>query len=389
MPTPIQLQEINVVPFNITELTTCTLDGNGVLDTLLRTTRVNLREEFDKGRITGHEYATAFVDTYVATLGTAANYVMSRYELPLKLMNMELQNKVVEGQLSKIPEELNLLRKQVLAQVELTNLTRAQIEQLEAELSKIPHQIAILKKELVLASAKGSLSNLEVDKATTELELKVPIEISNLTKQGDILTAQATKLADELLKTPIEIEMLGKQVASLDAQIAQTTAKTTLVPQELLQLTAQTNQTIKQTSLLDKDLLLKEGQLLIQTEELAISRAKLLNTAKELELLAANVASQEAQSLLYAQKVVSEKAQVDSTVVGTGSIIDLNNKVLMGQSDAYKRDAEQKATKLILDTWTTRVNAGTAGEFPDTANVQDTNVGKAVAAMLLGIGITV
>jgi hypothetical protein len=61
---------------SISNLTTGTTDGDGVLDVLLRTAKAHLQEERDANRITGKEYASAFVALYQATLQSAGIYLV-------------------------------------------------------------------------------------------------------------------------------------------------------------------------------------------------------------------------------------------------------------------------------------------------------------------------
>lgn len=95
--------------------------------------------------------------------------------------------------------------------------------------------------------------------------------------------------------------------------------------------------------------------------------------------------------LIYiTKKVVTEKAQTDASVIGKGSVIDHNNKVLAQQvSISYDNDSKLKATSMLVDTWKVRRN-----DDPDEAPVNDINkladpnIGTAVVKVLQSVGIT-
>ena len=93
------------------------------------------------------------------------------------------------------------------------------------------------------------------------------------------------------------------------------------------------------------------------------------------------------QGKLYAQKVITEKAQVDSSVVGAGSVIDTNNKLLNAQADAYEKEQVIKAVKLAMDTFITGYTNG--DRWGNTANLQNDNtLGRLMERMGATIGVT-
>ena len=77
---------------------------------------------------------------------------------------------------------------------------------------------------------------------------------------------------------------------------------------------------------------------------------------KQIELIEAQIASQEANNTLIAQKVKTEKAQIQDTVdseVVVG-VTGAQTALYKQQKEGFIRDAEQKALKIISDTWITR-----------------------------------
>ena len=77
---------------------------------------------------------------------------------------------------------------------------------------------------------------------------------------------------------------------------------------------------------------------------------------KQIELIEAQIASQEANNTLIAQKVKSEKAQIQDTVDGEAvvGVTGAQTALYKQQKEGFIRDAEQKALKIISDTWITR-----------------------------------
>ena len=77
---------------------------------------------------------------------------------------------------------------------------------------------------------------------------------------------------------------------------------------------------------------------------------------KQIELIEAQIASQEANNTLIAQKVKTEKAQIQDIVDGAAvvGVTGAQTALYKQQKEGFIRDAEQKALKIISDTWITR-----------------------------------
>lgn len=77
---------------------------------------------------------------------------------------------------------------------------------------------------------------------------------------------------------------------------------------------------------------------------------------KQIELIEAQIASQKANNTLIAQKVKTEKAQIQDIVDGevVVGVTGAQTALYKQQKEGFIRDAEQKALKIISDTWITR-----------------------------------
>lgn len=93
-----------------------------------------------------------------------------------------------------------------------------------------------------------------------------------------------------------------------------------------------------------------------------------------------------AQTSLVQQKVATEKAQTSGAGIEVGSVIGKQIALYTAQAEGFVRDAEQKAAKLMSDTWNVRrtTDAGTVADA--TNGLLDANVGRAINALLAGVG---
>ncbi len=143
------------------------------------------------------------------------------------------------------------------------------------------------------------------------------------------------------------------------------------------QLTAVLQQAV--TFLIEKDKtylnnLLINAQIELANKQIELADKELEKADKEIELLDKQIELQELNKELIAQKVKTEKAQISDAVDGvlvTG-IIGAQIALYKQQKDGFIRDAEQKALKIISDTWITRKTVDDGTPLPtgfDTAAV--------------------
>lgn len=176
----------------------------------------------------------------------------------------------------------------------------------------------------------------------------------------NLLEAQAEKVKADAANANKQLEILQWELTNkLPMELA-------LVTAQVDKMKADTDLAKEQLKLAEKELVLKDKELTLKDEEIAIAE-------KQLEL---------AQ-----QKVITETAQTDPSVVKPGSVIDMNNKALQSQIDGVKRDSEQKALQLIIQTWVTRMN-NDAAYINDANMLTDKYIGRAVAKVFEGVNIS-
>lgn len=120
--------------------------------------------------------------------------------------------------------------------------------------------------------------------------------------------------------------------------------------------------------------LLIQSQIELADKQIEKADKELELMDKQIELLEAQIISQEANNELIAQKVKTEKAQISDVVDGevvTG-VTGAQTALYKQQKEGFIRDAEQKALKIISDTWITRKTVDDGTPLPvgfDTAAV--------------------
>ena len=107
----------------------------------------------------------------------------------------------------------------------------------------------------------------------------------------------------------------------------------------------------------------------------------------EFDNLMANLLKTGQETALLTQKVVTERAQTSAVGVDPDSVIGKQKNLYQAQTDGFARDAENKAAKLMADTWGIRRTTDETGTDADSTNkLSDFHVGRAIEKLLTGVG---
>jgi hypothetical protein len=187
--------------------------------------------------------------------------------------------------------------------------------------------------------------------------------------QSVLQTAVAFLLEKD--KLALEVELLEQQVLVAQAEVAKANAT-------VLQIQAQTALVTQQAAnaVLERDILAaQEDKIRAEIELLTLNEAK---------------TAQETQLLLW--KTNTEKGQTTSAGVEDNSVIGKQKLLYKAQTDGFTRDAEQKAAKVLVDTWNVRRTTDEATIATDTGTTPnylgDRTVGRAITKLLSGVGVT-
>jgi hypothetical protein len=207
----------------------------------------------------------------------------------------------------------------------------------------------LLQKQILLAQT-------QIDKATAE---KLQVEAQTL-----LINQQRTNLIAEAANIP-------KQGLLIDANKAQVTQQTENLVSQKAQVIAQTELTVQQ-----KTNAITENTVLIAQE---------CKLRAEFDLIMSNVLKSGQETSLLTQKVATEKAQITALGVDADSVVGRQKALYVAQTNGFTRDAEQKAAKLMVDTWNVRRTTDEGTVADSTNNLNDAAVGRAVTKLLAGV----
>lgn len=165
-------------------------------------------------------------------------------------------------------------------------------------------------------------------------------------------------------KVNLEAKLLENQIKLTDAQIRKAEFDIELVQ--------------AQTALV-------EQQKITEVQQELVLKAQECKLKAEFDLTMKSVEKTGNEVDLLKQKVITEKANTQAIGIDDNSVLGRQKELYKAQTDGFKRDAEQKAAKILIDTWTSRrvTDEGTVADGVNKLN--DANVGRVVEKMLTGV----
>lgn len=193
-----------------------------------------------------------------------------------------------------------------------------------------------------------------------------------------LLIAKQIELADvEKLKVEAELALVQAQLPEIQAKVqllgAQTSALTQKTPVEVAHVQAQTGLVSKQT--------------LTEEEQAKVLIAQECKLRAEYDVMMENKLKTAEERQLLIWKTNTEKAQTTGAGVDSNSVIGKQKQLYQAQADGFQRDAEQKAAKVMVDSWNVRRTTDSTGvDGNGSNNLSDASVGRAVSRLLTGVG---
>lgn len=179
-----------------------------------------------------------------------------------------------------------------------------------------------------------------------------------------VFLLQKDEAANKAALVEVQIKLTEAQARLVEAQILKEEQDKELVAAQVAQIKQQTTNLV---------------------QELANLKAQECLLKAQYDLAMLNKLQTTAQTTLIQQKTATEKAQTVETGVDDNSVIGRQKILYKAQSDGFLRDAEQKAAKLMTDTWNVRrtTDEGTVADATNMLN--DATIGRVVTKMLAGV----
>ena len=381
--------------YNISELTSGELGGNGTFDIIMGAVNAHIDHQFKLGRIRGTDFANTYIQAMQMALQQASSYAIAKAKLPLELQQLEAQNHKIATDIAVMTKQGALYDAQILQ-------TMAQTEQVKLETTKkVPAEIEQIRQQTDLIKEQTRKEIFETDYVLPKQLEQTDAQIAQTTQQTANMLSEKARIETETSRINYEVSnVLPKQLQQTDAQIAQLTKDTQLKEYELVNIkpleleNARTEVDIKQQQIeVSKvDLVIKQQQIEVSKADLAIKQQQLELAKYQFTYQApSEVAKTKSEADYYRYRAINEQAQTDPSVVMAGSTTALNNALIKEQSRQFMRSAQQGFLSEMIGSWKVRYNADpdAVGNGVDDENkLNDAYIGKVLSAYATELGIT-
>ena len=174
-----------------------TVTGNGIFDIWMRTLGAHLKREYAEQRITGDEYAKAYIALMNNLLNAAVGFLTQDAQLAMAQEKLKYELQLLDAQVRLADKELALKDKDLALKEKQVALAEAQLKAAEAQYKDTVDGLpvgGVLGKQMKVydAQAKGFKDN------ALQAATKIMVDTWNIRRQTDegLQTTAESKLYD-------------------------------------------------------------------------------------------------------------------------------------------------------------------------------------------------
>ena len=179
------------------QVTDGTLTGNGIFDTWMRALGAHLKREYAEQRITGDEYAKAYIALMNNLLNAAVGFLTQDAQLAMAKEKLAYELQLLDAQVNLANKELAIKDKDLALKEKQVALAEAQLKAAEAQYKDIVDGQSVggvLGRQMKVydAQAKGFKDN------ALQAATKIMVDTWNIRRQTDesLQTTADSKLYD-------------------------------------------------------------------------------------------------------------------------------------------------------------------------------------------------
>ena len=144
------------LPKTLNAYTENSLQGNGYFDRIMSSAELHIRDEFDKNRITGANYAQVYIQTIQAAMQCSCQLMQDAYKLPLakvEILKAMVELEMAKANLEKLKLETEHLKWQIEKDKIELEIAKVDLEIKKAQLELLPYQKEVLRWQAVSEQA--------------------------------------------------------------------------------------------------------------------------------------------------------------------------------------------------------------------------------------------
>lgn len=190
-----------------TDLTTQIVGGTGLFDELMDSVSSQLSSQYDKGSITGSDFATVYLGSMQSVLQQSVAFLLSKEKAGLEADLIAQQILVAEQEVLNAQKQNELLDQQILNMQQEVLLNTAKVANTEADTINTTAKKVVIDNEALTIAAKTALMTVQTTNANKEGAL-IDQQILVATEQVGKTAQEKLNLASGKLKIEAETSLV-------------------------------------------------------------------------------------------------------------------------------------------------------------------------------------
>ena len=208
--------EVNA-DYNISELTSGKLGGNGTFDIIMGALNAHIEHQFKLGRIRGTDYANTYIQAMQMALQQASSYSIAKAKLPLELQQLEAQNHKIATDIAVMTKQGALYDAQIEQLIKETQLKEYELVHIKPlELANAKTEVEIKEQQIEVSKADLAIKQQQLELAKYQFTYQAPSEVAKTKSEADYYKYRAI---NEQAQTDPSVVMEGSTTALNNALI--------------------------------------------------------------------------------------------------------------------------------------------------------------------------
>lgn len=376
------LNELKQAPtqINIDTLTKPEIGGDATFDRLMYAVKIHLKEEVDKGRITGSEYANAYVTMAGNAMQSAVQYELNRYQTNYQaiLSHINAITAIIEAKCKLASSKVELATAKVMyaSSVAQANNHRATYADtvMNLGIKDANYGLVNAQKDSVDATVirEDSVSAQQIKLIASQkdsTDAAVVRENSLSAQQIKLMESQKNSTDAAIIRdnnvSEQQIKLMGSQKASTDASV------------------------VRDDRVADENIKVSEKQIEQMGQNIEASKASVIRddsvSAQQISLMGSQKASIDASVIrddsVSAQQIRlmgSQKDSIDAAVIRENNLTDQQIK-------SYIIKDKRECAKIYSDSYITNLSVDAGMKVPDS--MTDTNISSVMNSLRQASGL--
>lgn len=390
--------DATIDPISLDQLTSGVVDGTGIFDVMMKAFTAHIETQSTKGRISSADYAKVYLGGVQTIMEQSIQFLMNKDRSYWDALLVQQNIKLARAQEVRARADIEIAKAAIQQSYYEASLSKLKAYAARNEYAKTKMDLVTGYNEILTSEQQMKLIHEQVDTARAQtketLQDGTPIlglmdqeriykeaQIAQMEEQGaltreqvDVNRAQTKNtlsdgssvagiLADEKQLKKAQAQMANEQYELARAQIRDTLS---------------TGDPIKGMAAVDKAIKLAQKGLTEEQHDAARAQTKdtLNNGAPVTGIMQYEKDLKAAQAKLVLEQYESQRGQTMGTRSDGMAVIGLigaQTDLYKQQVVSYKRDAETKMVKMVLDTWTARKTIDEGVQVPtaiDTISIE-------------------